>query len=197
MMLSDHEIRDLCIDKNGIPFEDAMISPFSEAVSGNGIISYGLTSAGYDLRLGTDIWIMKNTYGDVVSPKRIKDEAYINRIYDRMTISGVFVLPPHSYILGKTHEWLNIPRGLKGSCTGKSTLARVGIVVNTTPMEPAWKGFLTIEIANTSPCSVEIYQGEGIAQLELTMLHTPCEISYADKGGKYQNQQGVVPALVK
>jgi dCTP deaminase len=175
-----------------------MIDPFSESVSGNGIISYGLTSAGYDLRLGPEVLVFKNSYGHTIDPKRFKDPNYTREVFD--TIAGgpgvAVTIPAHGYILGHSMEYLRIPRNLKARCTGKSTYARAGIIVNTTPLEPEWEGHLTIEISNSSPCPAVVYIGEGIAQLEFERLTDEPEVSYADKGGKYQSQTGVTPAKV-
>lgn len=184
-----------------------MIDPFSEAVSGDGVISFGLTSAGYDLRLGGEVFIFKSSYGETVDPASFKDEEYRKRVFDKVNIPApttptprkqrTIIIPAHSYILGHSYEYLRIPRDLKARCVGKSTLARCGVLINTTPLEPGWEGHLTIEIANISPCPVRVYAYEGIAQLEFETLAGEVETDYGDKGGKYQGQQGVTPARVK
>lgn len=201
MLLNDEDIRKYCIAPAYYQHTDKpMIEPFSEGVSGKGVISYGLTSAGYDLRLGTKILVFKNTFNQIIDPKNFKDPEYIRMMFDEITVDPnnpkPFSLPPHSYILGTSLEYLRIPRSLKGRCVGKSTLARCGIIVNTTPLEPSWHGLLTIEIANVTPCPVQIYPMEGIAQLEFETLTGEPETSYADKGGKYQGQSDVTPARV-
>lgn len=200
MILSDSDIRKLCCSQ--IYFtRKPIISPFSEAVSGNGIISYGLTSAGYDLRLAGEILVFKNTSGDIVDPKRFKEPGYVDKMFDKIIIpegsqDNGLTLAPHSYILGRSLEYLCIPKDLKGHCLGKSTYARCGVIVNTTPLEPGWEGYLTIEIGNVSSTPTRIYAFEGIAQLELHQLFSECETDYAKKGGKYQGQTEVTPARV-
>lgn len=175
-----------------------MIEPFSEPVSGNGIISYGLTGGGYDLRLASELLVYKNSFGHTIDPKRFKEESYLLQIFDRITIpSGQVIIPAHGYVLGSSLEYLRIPRFLKARCIGKSTYARAGIIVNTTPAEPEWEGHLTIEISNSSPCPAVVYVGEGIAQLEFEVFNGVVEQSYADKKGKYQGQTGVTPPRVQ
>lgn len=198
MLLNDTDIRRLCLAPlyfGNFP----MIDPFSEPVSGGGVISYGLTSAGYDLRLGSEVMIFKNTSGEVVDPKRFKDDDYRRRMFDeRVYQSGDrVIIPANGYILGRSLEYLRIPKHLKGRCVGKSTLARAGILVNTTPLEPGWEGFLTIEIGNVCPCPVCVFVSEGIAQLEFETLTGEPEQDYASKKGIYQNQTGVTPSRVK
>ena len=194
MLLCDHEIRALSL-RNSQP----MIHPFSEAVSGGDVISYGVTGAGYDLRLGYEVLMFKNTSGEVVNPKRFKDLEYRNRMFD--TIYGnqgtPITIPAHGYILGISLEYIRMPRNLKGRCVGKSTYARCGIIANLTPLEPEWEGFLTIEIGNITPCPALVFMGEGICQLEFELLNKTPEVSYADKNGIYQNQMEVTPARVK
>lgn len=195
-MLSDAEIRSLCLP--GVIFKP-MIEPFTEGVSGNGIISYGLTSAGYDLRLGNQILMFKPSYGEVVNPKRFKDDEYRKKIFDEINFPGErgeLILPPHSYCLGHTLEYLRIPRNMKARVLGKSTLARCAVLINTTPLEPGWEGHLTIEISNLSPCPVMIFIGEGICQMEVERVKGQIDADYAERGGKYQGQIGVVPARV-
>ncbi len=203
---------------------EPMIEPFSEAVSGNGVISYGLSHAGYDLRLGPEIMLFKNSSMETIDPKRFMDENYRRRMFDEWTYStkriddtlldshqwtlnslnvtrmdsdNSYVIPPNSYILGRSLEYLRIPRHIKGRCVGKSTLARSGILVNTTPLEPGWCGHLTIEIGNITPCPAKVYVMEGIAQLEFELLTAPPEVDYEAKDGQYQGQLGVTPARVK
>lgn len=194
-ILVDWEIRDLCVPGNG----RALITPFSEGVQGNGVISYGLSHAGYDLRLGGKVLMFKNTYAERVDPKEVK--SHPERVFD--IIDGLqpgerVWIPPQGYILGYSMEYIRMPGKLKGTCIGKSTLARCGIHVNTTPLEPGWEGFLTLEIANHTPCSVCVYSGEGIAQLEFHRLYYAPERDYAAKDGKYQFQGAEpVPARVK
>ncbi len=196
MVLPDTMIRALCNWECDATFGLPMIEPYIEAVSGNGVVSYGLTSAGYDLRLGNEVLIFKPSYGLEVDVKRFKDLDYQTRMFDKITSEDKVVLPAHSYILATSLEYLRIPRWLKGRCVGKSTYARAGVLINTTPLEPSWEGNLTIEIANAGPCPVVLYIGEGIAQLEFEVLLKPCETSYRDKVGKYQGQKGVTPAKI-
>ncbi len=206
-ILSDHDIRDLClplkVESGKTVPEFRMIDPFSEAVSGGGVISYGLSHAGYDLRLGDELMVFKNTWNEIIDPKRFRDEEYRKRVFDIVKPTGKgesrpldsFVIPPHSYALGSSLEYLRIPNHIKGRCVGKSTLARCGILINTTPLEPGWHGHLTIEISNITPCPALIYAGEGIAQLEFETLSSLPETNY--EGKKYQGQgASPVPARV-
>lgn len=207
-LLPDWMIRDLCVETETtrhtksrldlIGFDKPMISPFSETVSGDGKVGWGLTSAGYDLRLGPEIWVSKNTYGEVVSPKKMKEPGYTEKVYDKLTLSEgqPLILPPHSYVLGRTYEYLHIPPILKGRVVGKSTLARAAILINCTPLEPAWEGYLVVEIGNVSSSTVELIIMEGIAQLEFEIICALPEVDYKTKGGKYNKQMGVTPAIV-
>ncbi len=182
-----------------LTYDKPMIDPFSEAVSGNGIISYGLSSCGYDLRMGQEVLIFKNTSGEAVNPKKFKDHDYRDRMFDVITRSQgePVTIPAHGYILASSFEYLRIPRFLAARCIGKSTYARSGIIVNCTPLEPEWEGHLTIEISNSSPCPAIVYCLEGIAQLQFELLDKDPEVSYADKSGQYQAQVGVTPPKVK
>lgn len=215
MILVDWQIRNLCcnLPDGALP----MIDPFSEAVSGDGVISWGCSHAGYDIRLGPDILIFKNSYGEVLDPKKFSDPAYRNRCFDQVsrcdrssrddTCANCLldksrcdktpvIIPAHSYILGHSYEYLRIPRNLKARCVGKSTLARVGMLINTTPAEPGWHGHLTIEIANITSCPMNVHVMEGISQLEFEELSALPEVDYADKKGVYQGQIGVTTARV-
>jgi dCTP deaminase len=187
MLLSDNEIA-----------AREMIIPFVEQYP-HGCLSYGLTSAGYDLRLDNSIWVFKNTYAEIVDPKRFKDPDYLSSVFDIRSVpfGDPIVIPARSYVLGQSYETIRMPIDLKGRCVGKSTYARCGIIVNTTPLEPGWFGKLTIEISNSNPCPVRLYTGEGIAQLEFEQLSSPCFKSYADKKGKYQGQTSVTPARMQ
>lgn len=175
-----------------------MIEPFGPPVSGSGLISYGLTSAGFDIRLDKTILFYKNTYGHPIDPKRFKDEEYKSQMYDKRVFKehDQVIIPAHGYILGQSMEYFRMPRTLKGICLGKSTYCRCGILINVSPLEPSWQGHLTIEISNSSPCPAIIYIGEGIAQLEFHEIVGKVMTSYADKGGKYQNQMDVTPPRV-
>jgi dCTP deaminase len=203
MILCDKHIRELCIG------DKPMIEPFSEGVQ-DGVISYGLCSAGYDLRLGNKLLVFKNTSNEIIDPKRFKDETYRARVFDEVTprrlgsaitmnegYNCAYIIPPHSYALGVSLEYLRIPRHLKGRIIGKSTYARCGILINCTPAEPSWEGYLTIEVSNITPCPALIFALEGIAQMELEVLSSEPEVSYADKRGKYQCQPNEpVPARI-
>lgn len=193
---SELQLRDH-IRFNGV--KEPMLSPFSEGVQRDGVISYGLTSAGYDLRLDTEILVFKNTHGITINPKLFKEEEYRSKIFDRYHAKpgAPVVIPPNSYILGQSYEHIHIPSFLKAQCVGKSTLARSGFLINTTPLEPGWKGHLTIEIANVTPCHAVVFCMEGIAQLEFHLLDDVPEKDYAAKGGKYQDQKNVTPAIVE
>lgn len=198
-VLSDRRIRELCVGLT-VPTAGPMIDPFTEGVEGDGIISYGLTSAGYDIRLGFDFLVYKNSLGEVINPKRMKDEEYVNRVFDRFHADRVgqeIIIPAGGYILGGTLERFVIPRNLKGRCVGKSTLARAGVIINVTPLEPEWEGFLTVEISNSSPCPAVVFAGEGVAQLEFEPIVGDVLLSYKDKKGKYQGQSPVTLSIVK
>lgn len=214
MILSDRDIRRLCVSKEQhaellkftgvhhkwIPNENdyqPIIDPFSEAKSGDGTISFGLTHAGYDLRLGIEFLVFKNTYGEVIDPKRFKDPEYQSKVFDNLVSTKPVIIPAQGYVLGRSWEYLRMPKTLSGTCVGKSTLARSGILINTTPLEPGWEGYLTIEISNLNTSPAVIYPMEGIAQLRFEVLSSLPETDYKDKGGKYQNQVGVTPAIVK
>lgn len=169
-----------------------LLDPFSESVQDGGVISYGLTHCGYDLRLGGTVLVFKNTHQQIISPKRAKEPGFMERVFDRfenLQPGCAVVIPPHSYILGYSLEYIRMPSDLKGRCVGKSSLARCGVLANTTPLEPGWHGHLTLEIANITPCPVEVYVAEGIAQLEFETLAGEPETDYAQKNGKYQGQQ--------
>jgi dCTP deaminase len=193
MLLVDFEIRNLAL-------RHGMIAPFTEGVAGENVISYGLTTAGYDLRLGRDYWVFKNTFGEVVNPKKFKDQAYLSHCFDFINNADGMIIPPGGYVLAKTLEYLRIPTDVKGRCVGKSTWARCGLIVNTTPAEPGWDGILTIEIANHNPCPVMLFSGEGIAQMEFEVLNNRPEKHYGNKHdgkpGKYQSQTDVTPSRV-
>lgn len=207
MLLIDSDIRVLCCGISDVLFihgrhydsDGRMIEPFSEPVSGNGVISYGLTSAGYDLRLADEFVVFKNVYDEAINPKWFNDSEYVAKVTEKVIASPFFRLPPHSYVLGRSLEYLRVPRWLKGRCTGKSTYARSQILINTTPLEPGWEGHLCIEIGNVGPSPAIVHVGEGIAQLEFELLTDISEQTYDRKhgvGGKYQGQTGVTLARV-
>lgn len=215
MLLCDKDIRILCVGDKTYPniheivagrqFVSAtkrpLLDPFSEGVQGGNVISYGLSHAGYDLRLGYKVLVFKNSWTERVDPKAFKqDKDYQNRLFEDVRVAqGERVwVPPNGYILGYSLEYIAMPSNLIGTCLGKSTLARAGIIINTTPLEPGWHGHLTIEIANASPCPVCLYAGEGCAQLRFELLTGTPEIDYEAKEGKYQAQGSEpVPSKVK
>ncbi|MCK9265738.1 dCTP deaminase [bacterium] len=160
-----------------------MIDPFSPEKVKKGI-SFGVSSYGYDFRLSEEFMVFKGT--DIVSPKRVKEidfESYKGKSC---------IIPAGSFILGKSLESFNIPRDVLGICFGKSTYARCGIVINVTPLEPEWEGYLTIQIANLTPVKAEVYAGEGIGQIVFLCAESVCEKSYKDLAGKYQSSNGIV-----
>ncbi len=162
--------------------EHHMIAPFSDSQVRNGVISYGLSSYGYDIRIADEFRIFTNVNASVVDPKKFDDRNFIDFKGD------VCVIPHNSFVLARTVEYFRIPRNIMTLCVGKSTYARCGIIVNVTPFEPEWEGYATLEISNTSPLPARIYANEGIAQVVFFEAAEVCETSYADKKGKYQNQ---------
>jgi dCTP deaminase len=162
-----------------------MIEPFVEKQNRQGVISYGLSSYGYDARVSREFKIFTNVDSAVVDPKKFSAESFVDRETD------ICVVPPNSFALASTMEYFRIPRDVLVICLGKSTYARCGIIVNVTPLEPEWEGHVTIEISNTTPLPARIYAGEGICQFLFFKSDQMCEVSYADRGGKYQRQRGV------
>jgi dCTP deaminase len=169
---------------------DIKIDPFAEGSLRTGVISYGVTSYGYDVRVGRKFKIFTNARCAVVDPKNFDPASFVD-------IEGDYCLiPPNSFALAETVEYLEIPRDVLGVCVGKSTYARCGIIVNVTPLEPEWRGKVTIEISNTTPLPAKIYAGEGIAQILFYRGEAVCRTSYADKKGKYQDQKGLTLPFV-
>jgi dCTP deaminase len=165
--------------------EQRMIEPFEEKQVRKGVISYGLSSYGYDLRIADEFKIFTNVFGAVVDPKNFDPKAFVD-------FKGeVCIIPPNSFILGKTVEYVRIPGNVMTICIGKSTYARCGLIANLTPLEPGWEGYVTLEISNTTPLPAKIYANEGIVQVLFFESDEQCLVSYADKKGKYQAQQGV------
>ena len=163
-----------------------MIDRFSSSQVAEGTISYGLSSYGYDLRLADEFKIFTPPRDALLNPKAIPPDFYRDH-------RGAFCdIPPNSYVLGRTVEYLRIPRDVLTLCVGKSTYARTGVLVNVTPFEPEWEGFVTLEISNTTPLPAKIYANEGLCQVIFFESSDPCEISYKDKKGKYQAQGGIV-----
>jgi dCTP deaminase len=170
--------------------KNIVIRPFAEGGSKPGAISFGLTSYGYDVRVGRKFKVFTNARCAVVDPKNFDPASFVD-------IEGDYCLiPPNSFALAETVEYLEIPRDIIAVCLGKSTYARIGIIVNITPLEPEWRGKITIEISNTTPLPAKIYANEGIAQILFFRADAVCETSYADKKGKYQDQKGLTLPFV-
>jgi len=166
--------------------EHRMIEPFEPGQVRNGQISYGVSSYGYDIRVAHEYMIFTNVYSAVVDPKHFDPRSMVEYKGD------VCVIPPNSFALARTVEYFRIPKNVLTVCLGKSTYARCGIIVNVTPFEPEWEGYVTLEISNTTPLPAKIYSNEGIAQVLFFEGDEPCETTYADKKGKYQKQQSIV-----
>ena len=165
--------------------EHNMIDPFVDDQVRQGVISYGVSSYGYDVRVGDEFKVFTNVYNTVVDPKNFDPKSFVDIKAD------VCIIPPNSFALASTIEYFRIPRDILTVCLGKSTYARCGIIVNVTPFEPEWEGHVTIEISNTTPLPAKIYANEGVAQVIFFESDEVCETSYKDRGGKYQGQQGV------
>ena len=176
-VMADRWIRRMALDH-------AMIEPFTEAQKRDGVISYGLSSYGYDARAADDFKIFTNVDSAIVDPKNFTTDSFVDRR------GPVAIIPPNSFALTHTMEYFRIPRDILVICLGKSTYARCGIIVNVTPLEPEWEGQVTIEISNTTPLPARIYAGEGICQFLFLKGAEPCETSYADRAGKYMRQRG-------
>jgi len=162
--------------------EHRMIEPFAEKQVREGVISYGLSSYGYDVRIADEFKIFTNINSTIVDPKAFDPRSFVDFRGD------VCIIPPNSFALARTVEYFRIPRTVITICVGKSTYARCGIIVNVTPFEPEWEGIVTLEVSNTTPLPAKIYAGEGIAQVLFLESDEACETSYADKRGKYQAQ---------
>jgi dCTP deaminase len=175
---SDNWIKRMAIDHQ-------MIEPFVDTQVRSGAISYGVSSYGYDVRVGDEFKVFTNVYNTVVDPKNFDSKSFVDIQAD------VCIIPPNSFALASTIEYFRIPRDILTVCLGKSTYARCGIIVNVTPFEPEWEGHVTIEISNTTPLPAKIYANEGIAQVLFFQGDEPCAVSYKDKKGKYQAQRGV------
>jgi dCTP deaminase len=163
--------------------EHRMIEPFSEVQVREGVVSYGLSSYGYDVRIADEFKIFTNINSTIVDPKSFDPRSFVDFKGD------VCIIPPNSFALARTVEYFRIPRSVITVCVGKSTYARCGIIVNVTPFEPEWEGIVTLEVSNTTPLPAKIYANEGIAQVLFFESDEICETSYADKKGKYQRQQ--------
>jgi dCTP deaminase len=184
-VLSDGQIR-----------EHVKIEPFEKASKRAGRISFGVSSYGYDVRVGTHfkVFTAATRSGDiaVVDPKAFSDDMMVEvDVANRPADKQYVIIPPNSFALCETVEYLEIPRDVLAICVGKSTYARCGLIVNVTPLEPEWRGKVTLEISNTTPLPARVYANEGVAQLIFLKADRLCEVSYADKGGKYQDQSGL------
>ncbi len=165
--------------------EHGMIEPYEEKQVRAGVISYGVSSYGYDMRVAPHFRIFTNVNSAIVDPKQFDERSFVEYEGD------VCLIPPNSFALATSVEYFRIPRNVLTICVGKSTYARCGIITNVTPFEPEWEGHVTLEISNTTPLPAKIYAGEGISQVLFFESDEPCEVSYADKQGKYQKQIGV------
>lgn len=175
---SDSWIRKQATDHN-------MISPFIESQKKEGIVSYGLSSYGYDARVATEFKIFTNVNSAIVDPKNFSMNSFVEKNTD------VCIIPPNSFALGRTVEYFKIPRDVLVICLGKSTYARCGIIVNVTPLEPEWEGHVTLEFSNTTPLPAKIYANEGVCQFLFFQSDEQCDVSYKDRSGKYMQQTGV------
>ncbi|MBE0496380.1 MAG: dCTP deaminase [Campylobacterales bacterium] len=172
--------------------EEKMIEPFCEEQVGKNVVSYGVSSYGYDIRVGREFKIFTNVNSTVVDPKHFDEKNVVDFEGD------VCIVPPNSFALARTVEYFRIPRNVLAICLGKSTYARCGIIVNVTPFEPDFEGHITIEISNTTPLPAKIYANEGIAQVLFLEGDEPCETTYKDKAGKYQGQTGItLPRILR
>ncbi|MBL67010.1 MAG: dCTP deaminase [Verrucomicrobiales bacterium] len=180
---SDQWIRQMAADHG-------MIEPFAEgqvraAANGSRVISYGVSSYGYDLRVSDEFKVFTDVFSTVVDPKAFDENSFVDMTTDEC------IIPPNSFALSRSVEYFRIPRDVLTVCLGKSTYARCGIIVNVTPFEPEWEGHVTLEISNTTPLPAKIYANEGLAQVLFFEASETCETSYADRGGKYQSQTGI------
>ena len=164
---------------------DGMIDPFVDSQKREGTISFGVSSYGYDARVSDEFRIFTNVDNAIVDPKSFSDSSFVERQTD------VCIIPPNSFALARTVEYFRIPRDVLVICLGKSTYARCGIIVNVTPLEPEWEGHVTLEFSNTTPLPAKIYANEGACQFLFLQGAGPCEVSYADRAGKYMGQTGV------
>ena len=171
-----------------------MISPFEPGLvrekGGTKIVSYGTSSYGYDIRCANEFKVFTNINSTIVDPKKFDPNSLVEFESDHC------IIPPNSFALARTVEFFKIPRNILTVCLGKSTYARCGIIVNVTPFEPEWEGYVTLEFSNTTPLPAKIYAGEGCAQVLFFESDEVCEVSYKDRGGKYQGQTGVTPPKI-
>jgi dCTP deaminase len=186
MILNDKEIIKRAINGMIEPFESRQVKD----IGGVKIVSYGVSSYGYDMRISDEFKIFTNVNNAIIDPKNFPESSYID--YEGSSC----IIPPNSFVLARSLEYFRIPRDILTICVGKSTYARCGIIVNVTPFEPEWEGYVTIEISNTTPLPARIYAFEGIAQVIFLKANEVCEVSYKDKDGKYQNQEKLTVAKV-
>jgi dCTP deaminase len=177
-IMPDSWIREMALTRG-------MIEPFVEAQKREGVISFGLSSYGYDARVSREFKIFTNVDSATVDPKAFSDKSFVDRQTD------VCIIPPNSFALARTVEYFRVPREILVICLGKSTYARCGIIVNVTPLEPEWEGYVTLEFSNTTPLPAKIYANEGACQFLFLKGEGVCEVSYADRAGKYMKQLGV------
>lgn len=177
-IMPDHWIRKMARERG-------MIDPFVEAQKSEGMISYGVSSYGYDARCSDEFMIFTNVDNAIVDPKNFSNQSFVERKTD------VCVIPPNSFVLTRTVEYFKIPEDVLVICLGKSTYARCGLIVNVTPLEPGWEGHVTLEISNTTPLPARVYANEGVAQFLFFKGSSECEVTYADRKGKYMGQRGV------
>ncbi len=175
---ADRWIREMAVKHN-------MIEPFAEKQVSRGVISYGLSSYGYDIRIADEFKIFTNINTAIVDPKEFDTKSFVDFKGD------ICIIPPNSFALGRSVEYFKVPRKVMTICVGKSTYARCGIITNVTPLEPEWEGFITLEVSNTTPLPARIYANEGIAQILFFESDEMCEVSYGDRKGKYQGQRGI------
>jgi dCTP deaminase len=179
MLKSDRWIRKMAT-------EHGMINPFSEKQVREGVVSFGLSSYGYDLRVADEFKIFTNVNSAIIDPKKFDERSFVT------VSSDCCLVPPNSFALARSVEYFKIPRDVLTICVGKSTYARCGIIVNVTPFEPEWEGFVTLEISNTTPLPARVYANEGLCQILFFQSDEQCETSYKDRKGKYQSQTGIV-----
>jgi dCTP deaminase len=177
-LMPDHWIKRMAL-------EQRMIEPFVDSQVRNGVISYGVSSYGYDIRVADEYKIFTNVHSAIVDPKNFDPLSMVDYR------GAVCTIPPNSFALARTVEYFRVPRSVLCVCLGKSTYARCGIIVNITPFEPEWEGYVTLEISNTTPLPARIYSNEGIAQVLFFQADEECDVSYADKQGKYQRQNEI------
>jgi dCTP deaminase len=180
MVLSDGEIRERVVSQG-------MIEPFVEGQVSQGVVSFGLSSYGYDFRVAGEFKVFSNVNYTAVDPKAFDDRSFVS-----IDTDDYCIVPPNSFALARTVEYFRIPRDIITVCVGKSTYARCGIIINVTPFEPGWEGHATLEISNTTPLPAKIYANEGIGQVLFLRGSRECEVSYKDRKGKYDKQVGIV-----